>query len=89
VGKGTGSAWLPRFGIVQQHNGWIEVESEVGRGTTFHLYMPRTVAEPAVLQKAAPAASPGGKGELILLVEDEMAVQEVGRMVLSRNGYEC
>ncbi len=87
VGKGTGLGLATVFGIVQQHHGSIDVESTVGRGTTFHVYLPRIqvpAAPPAVEVPELPAR---GRGETILLVEDEPAVREVGIVTLRRYGY--
>jgi signal transduction histidine kinase/ActR/RegA family two-component response regulator len=87
VGKGTGLGLATVFGIVQQHQGLIEVESEVGRGTTFHLYFPRIEVPCTDAPAPARQAPEKGRGETILLVEDEPAVQEVGVVTLRRYGY--
>ena len=90
VGKGTGLGLATVFGIVQQHHGWIEVESEVGRGTTFHLYLPQQTRPPTthlVGGSGEAALAARGRGELILLVEDEAAVQQVVMQALGRYGY--
>ncbi len=87
VGKGTGLGLATAFGIVQQHQGWIEVESEVGRGTTFHIYLPRLETAPLAAATETPAMPARGRGELVLLVEDEPSVQEMGLRALSRYGY--
>ena len=89
VGKGTGLGLATVFGIVQQHHGWINVYSEVGRGTTFRIYLPRLHAVPTASQKkAAPQlGSLRGGTETILLVEDEDAVRAVICNILSRLGY--
>jgi two-component system cell cycle sensor histidine kinase/response regulator CckA len=86
VGKGTGLGLATVHGIVKQHEGWIEVDSTPGRGTTFHIYLP------AVEQKAGEApieTAPPVRGgtETILLVEDEAAVRDLARLVLERYGY--
>ena len=75
------------FGIVKQNGGDIWVYSEEGFGTTFKIYLPR--AEQAALPLASPeigAEMPTGD-ETILLVEDDLAVREVARRVLERQGY--
>ena len=88
VGKGTGLGLATVFGIVQQHRGWIELESEPGAGTTFHVYLPRITSAPAIRKEAPPAAPSRGQGELILLVEDESSLMDVGVTALRRYGYQ-
>jgi CheY-like chemotaxis protein len=87
VGKGTGLGLATVFGIVQQHDGWINVHSEVGHGTTFRIYLPRLTGMPA--QKAAPPALTAMRGgnETILLVEDEQSLRVIMRIALTRLGY--
>jgi PAS domain S-box-containing protein len=87
VGKGTGLGLATVFGILQQHHGWIELESEVGRGASFHIFLPRVAPGPAAVPEASPAVPAQGRGELVLLVEDEPSVQDMGRRALSGYGY--
>ncbi|HKW28598.1 MAG TPA: PAS domain S-box protein, partial [Verrucomicrobiae bacterium] len=88
VGKGTGLGLATVFGIVEQHQGWIEVESHLNQGTTFHVYFPR-LARKLVNgdQPATPSQTPGGT-ETILLVEDEIALRRLMQRVLERHGYQ-
>jgi PAS domain S-box-containing protein len=87
LGEGTGLGLSMCHGIVQQAGGNIAVESELGRGTTFMVYLPRVFGaqpEPA-LQSVKPPAT--GGAETILVVEDETVILQVARMVLSALGY--
>jgi PAS domain S-box-containing protein len=87
VGKGTGLGLATVYGIVKQNNGFINVYSEPGRGSTFKIYLPRLVTgdETAVVIPERKTA-PGGD-EIILLVEDEPAILRMTRMMLERKGY--
>jgi CheY-like chemotaxis protein len=86
-GKGTGLGLSTVYGIVQQSGGHIEVQSELGRGTSFKIYLP-AVAEPAVPPSRLKAATPVVRGtETILLVEDEALVRNLAREILTGLGY--
>jgi len=86
VGKGTGLGLATVHGIVHQHQGWLEVESTVGKGSTFLVYLPRSARGPGVVE-ASSRAEVGGGNETILLVEDEPAVRAVTSTMLRRLGY--
>ena len=87
VGKGTGLGLATVFGIVQQHQGWINAYSEVGHGTAFRIYLPR-LAGNVLLKSASPvlAAMRGGH-ETILLAEDDPALRVAVRKALAQLGY--
>ena len=86
-GAGTGLGLATVFGIVKQHHGWITVESKLGEGTTFGIFMPVTdrAPEPAV-SAPSPLRYRGGN-ESVLLVEDEAAMRASTKAVLERCGY--
>jgi two-component system, cell cycle sensor histidine kinase and response regulator CckA len=89
VGKGTGLGLSTIHGIVKQHEGWVEVASEVGKGSTFTIFLPACQSAPAHVAPAEkPAAPAEGKGEVILVVEDEVAVRELACMALRKRGYQ-
>jgi CheY-like chemotaxis protein len=85
-GRGTGLGLAAVFGTVKQLNGYIDVESHVGHGTTFTIYLPRTEQAHVARQREAAVGSPVGS-ETILLVEDEPGVRSFVSMVLQRFGY--
>jgi PAS domain S-box-containing protein len=84
-GKGTGLGLSMVYGIIKQNNGYIMAYSEPGRGTTFKIYIPRTVESlplPQVVEKEIPGGS-----ETILVVEDELALRELTCVLLEEAGY--
>jgi signal transduction histidine kinase/ActR/RegA family two-component response regulator len=84
---GTGLGLAQVYGIVQQHDGHIGVESQIGEGTTFTLFLPAMLDTEAAVGEV-PALSGAGQGQTILLVEDEPTVLQGTRAVLERLGYE-
>jgi PAS domain S-box-containing protein len=87
VGKGTGLGLATVYGIVKQHQGWVEVESTVGKGTSFRIFIPY-VGEPQIpAEKPTTQIIVRGGTETILLVEDEKPVRELVARVLEKHGY--
>jgi len=87
-GKGTGLGLATVFGIVRQNGGSIGVSSEVGRGTTFALYFPRTHVAIATDMGTAVEEKIEGGSEAILIVEDDEAVRRLAARTLAQWGYE-
>ncbi len=87
MGKGTGLGLATVFGIVKQNNGFVNVHSEPGQGTTFNIYLPRHVGKTEQKPKEA-LAEPIVRGqETILLVEDELAILKMTAIMLEKQGY--
>jgi nitrogen-specific signal transduction histidine kinase len=87
-GKGTGLGLATVYGIVKQSDGFIWVDSQLGRGTTFDIYLP-VVHEPiGTAVSVAPAPITSGGTQTILLAEDDGAVRRLARDILANRGYE-
>jgi len=88
MGQGTGLGLATVYGIVKQNNGFINVYSEPGEGTTFKIYLARR-AEPAgeAAKESPKEVLPLGHGEVILIVEDEASILDLARRILGKLGY--
>jgi CheY-like chemotaxis protein len=76
------------YGIIKQNGGHIEISSELERGTTFHVYLPRVEEPLSVLTSGdEPRVQAAENNETLFLVEDEPAVRELNELVLSESGY--
>jgi len=84
--EGTGMGLSVAHGIIKSHGGLIDVESQVGRGTTFHIYLPKIMPRAKAHQHSA-LPLPSGT-ERVLLVDDETMLVDMGRQVLTRLGYQ-
>jgi PAS domain S-box-containing protein len=87
TGKGTGLGLSTVYGIVKQHDGWIEVESQEGKGSTFQVLIPALSIDATSANPDAAAAPARGKGETLLLVEDETSLRLAVGSILRRFGY--
>jgi CheY-like chemotaxis protein len=88
VGKGTGLGLAMIYGIVKQHEGWVMVDSMLGRGTTFRVYLPavpEAMIEPETGHWAGPM--PLGGHECLLVVDDDEAIRTFARRFLASYGY--
>ena len=86
VGKGTGLGLSIVHGIIKQHNGSILVSSELGKGTTFNIYLPLIEGQ-AVTEKSKMAAPLAGGIETLLVAEDEEIVRDLMKKILEKAGY--
>lgn len=88
AGKGTGLGLSTVYGIVRQSAGYVSVESEVGHGTTFRVYLPRVDAEVAAsVERPSSNGTFAGNSATILLVDDDKAIRAVLTRVLERAGF--
>ena len=85
-GKGTGLGLAQIYGIVKQHDGYIDVESEVGKGTSFTIYLPQAIEEVTHVEEQETTLS-RGLGETILVVEDDPQVGTVVKEMLEQLNY--
>jgi two-component system, cell cycle sensor histidine kinase and response regulator CckA len=87
LGKGTGLGLATVHGIVQQHGGWVEVESELGKGTRFKVCLPASPVSPECREAELADGVLRGGTETILVVEDEAPVRELAAKFLAGRGY--
>ena len=87
LGKGTGLGLSTSLAIVKSHKGFIQVHSELGRGSSFRVHLPAQVEGAAVEGSAVQIILPRGQGEWILVVDDEVSVRLVMQQTLEAFGY--
>lgn len=87
IGKGTGLGLATVYGIVQEHKGWIDVQSEVGAGSTFQVFFPAAAQTTSAPAKPEPKSFAHSGTETILLAEDEPALRELVADSLKLLGY--
>ncbi|MCF8144677.1 MAG: transporter substrate-binding domain-containing protein [Deltaproteobacteria bacterium] len=87
VGKGTGLGLSTVYGIVKQNQGFVNVYSEPGKGTSIKIYLPRHLGAAEEVIEAARTEVPQGRGETILIVEDEASVLRLAQRLLENMGY--
>jgi PAS domain S-box-containing protein len=87
VGKGTGLGLSTVVGIVRSHGGFLTVESQPGRGTTFKIFLPASGGEETSVPEVGEKALPVGHGELVLVADDEECILRITETILVKNGY--
>jgi PAS domain S-box-containing protein len=87
LGQGTGLGLSTVYGIVEQNNGFVMVYSELGKGTTFKIYLPQNTEIAIETDKESEKYSPSGQGETVLVVEDEGAILRLTNRMLTGLGY--
>jgi PAS domain S-box-containing protein len=87
IGQGTGLGLPTVYGIARQNGGFVGIQSELGKGTTFHLYLPRHEGTADPLDRDDGVDALAGHGETVLLVEDEAAILSLSKRMLERLGY--
>jgi two-component system cell cycle sensor histidine kinase/response regulator CckA len=87
VGKGTGLGLATAYGIIKQHQGWIDVSSSIGHGTTFKVFLPTSNKVILPPPETIPEPEVAGGHETILVVEDELALRELVASLLQHFGY--
>ncbi len=87
MGKGTGLGLATVYGVVKQHGGFVNVYSEPGQGTTFHVYLPASSGSPEAIELATSEDAQKGGTETLLVAEDHEGLGELVRQTLTSQGY--
>ena len=87
VGQGTGLGLSTVRGIVHGHGGFLDVESKVGHGTQFHIYLPAAEGVGEAGSRGEERLLPTGRGELVLVIDDESSIRELATATLEAFGY--
>ncbi|MFZ5628896.1 MAG: PAS domain S-box protein [Spirochaetota bacterium] len=87
VGRGTGLGLSTSLKIIQNHNGFIQVESEQGKGTLFRIFLPVSSSGSSAQSAQLPETLPKGRGELVLVVDDEPSIRTITQHLLEEFGY--
>jgi len=87
VGQGTGLGLATVYGIVKQNSGFINVYSEPDKGSTFKIYLPRRSEGAVEIREAGGMQAPAGRGETVLIVEDEASILKLGKKILEGLSY--
>jgi signal transduction histidine kinase/CheY-like chemotaxis protein len=90
IGKGTGLGLATVYGIVKQHEGWVEASSKPGQGSTFDVFFPATDEVPSAAKRETtfPVPAVSGGTETVLIVEDEAVLRSLARDILEECGYQ-
>jgi CheY-like chemotaxis protein len=87
-GKGTGLGLSTARGIVKNHNGFITIETGMGEGTTFKVFLPANITGSPGIEKPDAPPIPAGSGEIVLVVDDETPVRNIATRTLESHGYQ-